>query len=185
LSHDLPAHDHQHEKRLQDGITSGQKVGEQQPRFVQFLSFTIDPERDSVPALKNWADRFGINPDTWWLLTGPKKEIYDLSIEHMKLIAQDGGPVDSEFLHTDLMVLIDKRRNIRGYYHALDTASIGQLSRDIILISLEKDPHRKKVFEGKLSLLAVLFGAVILGTILFFIFLKKDRSRYGIHTGEK
>jgi protein SCO1 len=172
-------------KRLQDGISSGQKVGDQQARFVQFLSFTIDPERDSVAALKKWADRFQISPDNWWLLTGPKKEIYDLSINDMKLIAQDGGPVDSEFLHTDLMVLIDKHRFIRGYYHGLDTSSIGRLSRDIILVSLEKDKQSEKVFDGKILMLMILLVLVVGGTIVFFSFLKADKRRNGIYDQKK
>jgi protein SCO1 len=173
-------------KRLQDGISSGQKVGDQQARFVQFLSFSIDPERDSVAALKKWADRFRISPDNWWLLTGPKKEIYDLSINDMKLIAQDGGPSDSDFLHTDMMVLIDKHHYIRGYYHGLDTSSIGRLSRDIILISLEKDPQAKnKMFDGKLLLFLLLFVLVVGGTIVFFSLLKADRRRHEIYDYKK
>jgi protein SCO1 len=172
-------------KRLQDGISSGEKVGDQQAKFVQFLSFSIDPERDSAQALKKWGDRFNISPDNWWLLTGPKKEIYDLSINDMKLIAQDGGPNDTAFLHTDLMVLIDKHHYIRGYYHGLDTSSIGRLSRDIILVSLEKDPKGQKVFDGKILLLMILFVLVLGGTIVFFSFLKADKRRHGIYDQTK
>ncbi|MDB5197670.1 MAG: electron transporter SenC [Flaviaesturariibacter sp.] len=172
-------------KRLQDGISSGQRVGDQQPRFVQFLSFSVDPERDSVPALKTWANRFEINPDHWWLLTGNKKTIYDLSIEDMKVLAIDGKGEDTSFFHTDMMVLIDKNRNIRGYYHGLDTASIGQLSRDIILVSLEKDPKKKGIFDGQLELLAIVFGAAIIGIILLMQFLKKDKRSHGIGANQK
>jgi protein SCO1/2 len=165
-------------KKLQDGITSGKKVGDRKPTFVQFLSFSIDPERDSVPALKNWADRFGISPDNWWLLTGPKKEIYDLSINDMKLMAQDGGPVDSNFIHTDLLVLIDKHQYIRGYYHALDSVSLEKLSRDIILVSLEKEAGRKKPFDGKLLLIIILAVLLVGGGIVFFSFLNADKRRH-------
>lgn len=167
-------------KRLQEGISSGQRVGDQQPRFVQFLSFSVDPERDSVAALRQWANRFEIDPDNWWLLTGDKKAIYDLSIEHMKVLAQDGKGVDTSFFHTDYMVLIDKNQQIRGYYHGLDTTAIGQLSRDIILVSLEKDPQRKSLFAGKLELLAIVFGLAIVGTILLITFLKKEKQRHGL-----
>lgn len=165
-------------KRLQEGISSGQKVGDQQPRFVQFLSFSVDPERDSVPELKKWNDKYGIDAGNWWLLTGDKKTIYDLSIQDMKVLAVDGKGEDTSFFHTDMMVLLDKDRHIRGYYHGLDTNAIGQLSRDIILVSLEKDPKRKTIFEGQLELLAVVFGIAILGIILLFLFLKKDKTNY-------
>jgi len=162
--------------RLQTGISSGLRVGDPQAKFFHILSFSVDPERDSVAALKKWADRWSIDPDKWWLLTGSKKEIYDLSIQHMKLLAVDGGQVDTAFLHTDMMVLLDKNRVVRGYYHALDTASVGRLSRDIILVALEKDPKRKGVFAGRLNMLAILVFAAIAGLSLLFYFLKKEKK---------
>jgi protein SCO1 len=162
-------------KRLQDGISSGQRVGSKQAEFVQYLSFSVDPERDSVQALKKWADRFQIDPNNWWLLTGPKQEIYDLSINHMKLGLIDGKGIDTSFFHTDFMVLIDKNRNIRGYYHGLDTAEIARLSNDIVLLSLEKDPHRKKFYEGKLEMLAIVFLLTIIGIGILIYFLKKEK----------
>jgi protein SCO1/2 len=172
-------------KRLQEGMTSGQRVGDQQAKFVHLLSFSVDPERDSVPALKGWADRFGIDPDKWWLLTGDKKQIYDLSINEMKLLAQDGKGIDTNFLHTDYLVLIDKNRNIRGYYHGLDTASVGQLSRDIILVALEKDKHGKSPFAGQLEKLALLVFSVIGGLTILFYFLNKDKKSHGIGYRQK
>jgi protein SCO1/2 len=162
-------------KRLQDGITSGKRVGNQRADFVHYLSFSVDPERDSVSRIKAWADRFGINPEQWWLLTGNKKQIYDLSINHMKLAAIDGEGVDTGFIHTDFMVLIDKRRNIRGYYHGLDSADLHRLSRDIIFLSLEKDPGRKKFWEGKLELIAIVFGLTVGGIFVLMHFLKKEK----------
>ena len=161
-------------KQLQDGIRSGEKVGDQQANFVQFLSFSIDPERDSVAQLKKWADRFQIDPQNWMLLTGDKKQIYDLSINHMKLLAQEGGPVDSNFLHTDFFVLIDKNRNIRGYYHGLDTAALSRLSQDIVLLSLEKDPKKKFFLAGKLELIAIVFAIAAIGIIVLMSVLKRE-----------
>ncbi|MCU7551248.1 SCO family protein [Chitinophagaceae bacterium LB-8] len=160
-------------KLLQDHIRTSEKVGDRFPRFVQFLSFSVDPERDDVPALKHWADRFQINPENWWLLTGNKKEIYDLSINHFKLGLVDGKGIDTGFFHTDYMVLIDKNRNIRGYYHGLDTTEVQQLARDIVLLSLEKDPNRKGVFAGKLEMLAVIFFITIIGIVLLVYLLKR------------
>ncbi len=172
-------------KTLQDGIGNAKRVGDKQAQFIHFLSFSVDPERDSVPELKAWADRFQINPYNWWLLTGSKKEIYDYSIEEMKMGLVDGKGIDTGFFHTDYMVLIDRNRNIRGYYHGLDSAKIAQLSRDIILLSLEKDPKRKKFYEGKLELLAIVFLLAIIGIGLLFFFLKKDNRSNGIESGQK
>ena len=163
-------------KRMQDGISNAQRVGSTQADFVHFLSLSVDPERDSVKTLKSYADRFQIDPQNWWLLTGPKKEIYDLSIEHMKLGLIDGQGIDTSFFHTDYMVLIDRNRNIRGYYHGLDTAEISRLSKDIVMLRLEKDPQRKRLFDGKLELLAVVFLVTIVAVLALVYFIKREKK---------
>jgi protein SCO1/2 len=160
-------------KRLQQEITNSNKVGDQHPEFLQFLSFSVDPERDSVAALKAWADRFQINPENWWLLTGDKKTIYDLSLEHMKMALVDGKGIDTSFIHTDYMVLIDKNRNIRGYYHGLDTLAVKRLAQDIIFLTLEKDIKRKSFLSGQLGFLSIVFLITIAGIVLLVFVLKR------------
>jgi len=163
-------------KRLQEGITNSKRVGNKTPDFLHLISFSIDPERDSVERLKKWADRFQVNPDQWWLLTGEKKTIYDMAINEMKIGIVDGQGVDTSFIHTDHFVLIDTNRHVRGYYHGLDSASMSRLSEDIILLTLEKDPKEKSFFAGKLQLLAVvILLAMIAVGIFLFIFRKKDK----------
>jgi protein SCO1/2 len=163
-------------KWLQQSINNAQRVGDKTPDFLHFLSFSIDPERDSVPRLKQWADRFQVNPEQWWLLTGEKKEIYDMAINEMKIGLVDGEGVDSNFIHTDHFVLIDSNRHVRGYYHGLDSASLKQLSSDIIFLTMEKDPNRKFFLSGKLELIAIVFLAAIAGVaILLFLVQKKDK----------
>ncbi|HKO82771.1 MAG TPA: SCO family protein [Chitinophagaceae bacterium] len=162
---------------LQQSINNSQRVGDKTPDFLHFLSFSIDPERDSVPRLKQWADRFQVNPEQWWLLTGSKKEIYDMAINEMKIGVVDGQGVDTNFIHTDHFVLIDSNRHVRGYYHGLDSASLRQLSNDIIFLTMEKDPNRKFFLAGKLELILIVFVVAILGvTLLLFIIRKKEKN---------
>lgn len=111
--------------------------------IVSFLSFSIDPERDSVAALRKYADKFGINHDNWWMLTGNKKAIYDFALNELKLGLVDGEGVDSSFIHSQKFVLLDKNYQVRGYYNGLDTASLAALARDIGLLMLEKDPAKR------------------------------------------
>ena len=160
-------------KRLQESITNAQRVGDKTNQSIHFLSFSIDPERDSVERLKYWADRFQINPDQWWLLTGNKKIIYDMAIDEMKIGIMDGHNVDTDFIHTDHFVLIDSNRYVRGYYHGLDSASLARLSQDIVLLTLEKNPKEKSFFSGKLQLIAVVFLLTIAGVGLFLYFFRK------------
>ncbi len=163
-------------KKLQEGITNAKRVGNNTPDFLHLLSFSIDPERDSVARLKNWADRFQVNPDQWWLVTGEKKAIYNMAINEMKLGIVDGKGIDSEFIHTDHMVLLDTSLNVRGYYHGLDDASMAKLSEDIILLTLEKNPKEKGFLAGKLQLLAIVFLIAMVGVGIFlFVFRKKDK----------
>ena len=173
-------------KKLQESIKKSEKVGDRSADFVQFLSFSVDPDRDSVTALKKWADRFQINPDNWWLLTGDKKTIYDLSLNQMSLSIQDPQGVDTGFFHTDIIVLIDRDRVVRmprdefgnpRPYHATEEKDLIKLSEDIVLLMLEKDKKKKSFFDGKLELLGVVFLLTLVGLGIFLVVLRKTRIK--------
>jgi len=116
--------------------------------IVRFLSFSIDPDRDSVPVLKKYADKFRVDHDNWWLLTGNKKTIYNFGFNELKIGLVEGGNVDSSFMHTEKFVLLDKDYVVRGYYNGTDTTSLASLAKDIGLIMLEKDRKKKfNIFE--------------------------------------
>jgi len=172
-------------KLLQDVIKKNNKVGDRSADFVQFISFSVDPERDSVPRLKEYADRYQINPHNWWLLTGSKKEIYDLARNGM-MEGLDQTNVDSAFIHPQRFYLIDKDHVVRArkdelgnvhMYYGLDSNDIRTLAEDIVLLSLERDPNKKFFLAGKLELIAVIFVLVAIGLVLFFKYLKKEKKR--------
>jgi protein SCO1/2 len=119
---------------------------------VQFISVSIDPLHDSVPQLRKFADRFNVNPDSWWLVTGDKKEIYDFALQEMKASIAD-TEVDTGFIHTQNFFLLDREKIVRGWYNGFDSAAQQKLVRDIPLLMLEKD--RKKTFG---EFLKELFG---------------------------
>ena len=162
-------------KKLQDAIKLRDDVHRVDTSFVQFLSFSIDPVRDSVPVLKKYADKYGINPDVWWLLTGPKKTIYDFSLNQMKLAAEDGEGVDSSFIHTGKMVLLDKDHVIRGYYDGLDSADMSRMASDIVFIMLEKD-KRKPSALNELKPLMPLMALVIIGTFIGTVIISRKQN---------
>jgi protein SCO1/2 len=171
-------------KLLRDNIKSNDAAGNREADFVQFLSVSVDPERDSVAELKKWADRFQINPQNWWLLTGNKKEIYDWAKNGLKLAVVDGGNVDSNFMHPQLFMLLDKDRVIRArrdkdgnvkMYNGLDSADLRNIAEDIVLLSLEKDPKHKSPLAGKLELIAIVFAVAIVAIILLVVFMKKEK----------
>ena len=173
-------------KLLRDNIKSNNVVGDREADFVQFLSISVDPERDSVPELKKWADRFQVNPEKWGLLSGNKKEIYDWAKKGLQLGMVDGGNVDSNFMHPQLFMLLDKDRIIRArrdkdgnvkMYNGLDSNSLKQPREDIVLLSLEKDPRKKSPLAGQLELIAVVFAVAAVGVILLLTLMKKETRK--------
>jgi len=172
-------------KLLRDNIKTNNLVGDREANFVQFLSVSVDPERDSVPELKKWADRFQVNPENWWLLTGNKKEIYDWAKNGLRLGVVDGGNVDSNFMHPQLFMLLDKDRVIRArkdkdgnvqMYNGLDSNSLRNIAEDIVLLSLEKDPKKKSPLAGELELIAVVFAVAAIGVILLVTLMKREKK---------
>ncbi len=125
-------------KRLQDSYKKGNDS------MVQFLSISIDPEHDSVPQLRKFADRYTNNHDSWWFLTGNKKDIYQFALQELKASVADAA-VDTAFIHTENFFLLDRDRVIRGWYNGFDTIKQAKLVRDIPLLMLEKD--KKKSFK--------------------------------------
>jgi protein SCO1/2 len=122
-------------KRLQNSFK------ENNDSIVQFLSISIDPEHDSVTQLRNFANRYTSNHDSWWFLTGNKKDIYDFALNEMKASVADSN-VDTAFIHTENFFLLDKERVVRGWYNGFDTTEQAKLVRDIPLLMLEKDKKR-------------------------------------------
>ena len=131
-------------KELQDAMKMKDFRKMIESNYVRFISFSVDPERDSAAALKKYADKFGVNHDTWWFLTGPRESIYDFAFNELKIGLQDGEGIDSNFIHTEKFVLLDKDRVVRGYYNGLDSASLSKLAEDLTLLILERDPKKKR-----------------------------------------
>lgn len=147
--------------------------------IVQFVSFTVDPERDSVPVLKAYADRFGVNHDNWWMLTGNRDSIYRFAFEELKVDKFSTEPVSPDFVHTSRFVLIDKEYRVRGYYNGLDSASIGKLARDIGLLMLEKDKKQKSAVFSQIIDLSWLWFIIIVLVIFFVTYMRSRRKLNG------
>lgn len=154
-------------KGLQDALKMKDVTKRIDSSFVQFLSFTVDPQRDTVEQLRKYATHFGVNPDVWWMLTGPKKTIYDFALNEVKLGLQDGEGVDSNFIHTQKFVVIDKKGIVRGYYDGLDTMSLSKLAEDITLLMLEKDKNEPSPVLAQIVSIWPIYIAVIIAVVLF------------------
>ena len=160
-------------RHLQDALKLRDDTKGIDTTFVQFLSLTVDPAHDSVSVLKRYADHYGINSDVWWMLTGPKKTIYDFALNELKLGLQDSVSVDSNFVHTDYVALLDKDRVIRGYYHGTDTAAMAKLGDDLVFIMLEKDKKRKSTVFDELKPLMLPIAIILLATALGVVYFSR------------
>ncbi len=97
---------------------------------VHFVSFSVDPEKDTPVMLREYADRLHAQPGRWDFLTGPKSTIYDLSIHGFKLPAAEHEGDNGQPVHSTRMVLVDRRGQIRGYYDATEADAITRLLAD-------------------------------------------------------
>ncbi len=104
---------------------------------VLLLSHTVTPEIDSVPQLKKYALEKGVDDAKWNLVTGDKKEIYDLARKSY-LAAKDIPYSENDLVHTENFVLVDKKKRIRGFYDGTDPEAIKALLHDIEVLELEK-----------------------------------------------
>lgn len=144
---------------------------------VQFISFSVDPERDSVARLKKYADRFSVDPGNWWMLTCPRDSIYSFAFEQVKVDQFSTEPINPDFVHTSRFVLLDRNFYVRGYYNGLDSSSLEQLSKDIGILMLEKDPlHDVLPFDPVQMLVFFIVAAFITIAATTLIFRKKKNN---------
>lgn len=166
-------------KLQQSFIRGGDTRKKADTSIVQFLSFSIDPERDSVPVLKNYADRFGVNHDNWWMLTGSKDSIYKFVFEELKIDKFSEEPISPDFVHTSRFVVLDKDYRVRGWYNGLDSLSLSKLARDIGLLMLEKDKTQPSAVFTEIIQLSWLWLIVVLAVIFFILYLRNRRNVNG------
>ena len=105
---------------------------------VLLLSHSVTPVLDSVPVLKRYAENKGVLAAKWHLVTGPKKEIYDLARKSYFAVLDEGDGGEQDFIHTEQFVLVDQKKRIRGYYDGTDPKEIQRILTDIALLKKEK-----------------------------------------------
>ena len=86
----------------------------------------------------DYAQRYGINSDDKWLfLTGDKKEIYKLARKSYFAAIDEGNGDKDDFIHTENFVLIDTKKQIRGFYDGTSKEEVDRLIDDIEILLQE------------------------------------------------
>lgn len=129
---------------LQKAFRHNPKIENGLDNSVQFVSISVDPAHDSFPELRKYAERYNANHDHWWFLTGDKVAIYSFARNELKLSTGPGDGGADDFIHTEKMILIDAKRNIRGYYDGLDSVQLKKCADDIVLLTMEKE-HKRRI----------------------------------------
>jgi protein SCO1/2 len=104
---------------------------------VLILSHTVNPSNDSVEVLNGYAQTYGAVKNKWHLLTGNKKEIYNMArYSYLVNALEDDGTAEG-FLHSELFILVDAQKRIRGMYDGTDSVAVLKLISDIKLLKQE------------------------------------------------
>ena len=97
---------------------------------IVFLSFSIDPDRDTPKRLRTYIERHEITADNWYFLTGNEEATHRLGVKGFQILAQADKNAPGGFAHSPNFVLVDKQGHIRGVYDGLDASSRDQLVTD-------------------------------------------------------
>jgi protoheme IX farnesyltransferase len=115
---------------MSDAMRDLQQTFAREPDLA-FVSFSVDPIRDTPKTLAAYAKRYGADA-RWTLLTGAREAIQSLCVEGFRLAFDDQPEVPREpILHSVRLVLVDPTGQIRGYYDATDADAIARLREDV------------------------------------------------------
>jgi protein SCO1/2 len=109
-----------------------------QDERVLFLSHTIDPNNDSIPLLKKYAQSIGVDSKKWFFVTGKEKDIYDLAEKSYYAIANKDSLAPGGYKHSGGLLLIDKNQHIRGVYDGTISSENERLVNDITILLKEQ-----------------------------------------------
>ena len=108
---------------------------------VMLLSHSVTPKIDSVTQLKKYAIEKGVIDKKWNLVTGDKKEIYELARKSYLAVKEDGDGGPFDMIHTENFILVDPDRRIRGFYDGTDLEEIQRLLEELEILIQEYFPH--------------------------------------------
>jgi len=104
---------------------------------VMILSHTVDPARDTIQRLIEYADMYEADSTKWIFVTGTKKDLYHQARKGYFITATEGDGGEEDFVHSEKIVLVDKNRIIRGYYDGTNPEEVNRLMVAIKLLKLE------------------------------------------------
>lgn len=116
----------------------------QKDTHILFLSHTVDPETDNTEVLKAYAVKHNAIKNKWHFVTGEASKIYDLARNSYFVATPKDSTHGEDFVHSQLICLIDPHLHIRGYYDGTSGKDMQKLVRDIRLLKIEYELNKKE-----------------------------------------
>jgi len=104
----------------------------------RILSHTIDPRRDSVPALAAYAEKYHAEPKVWQFLTADEDYLIEFANKSYLLYAAEDENAPGGFMHSEMVVLVDRDRHLRGVYDATNSEEIDRLVEELKVLMKEQ-----------------------------------------------
>ncbi|MDX5348269.1 MAG: SCO family protein, partial [Hymenobacteraceae bacterium] len=128
-------------KQMSSQLVRVQEAFRDEPQ-VKIVSFTVNPEHDSVEVLQQYADAYSANPKQWYFLTGQREKIYELAQKGFYLPVQQ-VPGMNDFIHSEKFLLVDKDQHVRGIYDGTDPEDVDRLITEIRILLHEYKSSQK------------------------------------------
>lgn len=97
---------------------------------VMLVSHSLDPKRDTVEALRNYAAKIEVSSSKWHFLTGDKDLIYDMADAHFVPAFEDPD-APGGFDHSGKLILVDQNRHVRGFAEGTDPESVSDFFKTV------------------------------------------------------
>ncbi len=107
---------------------------------IYFLSHTIDPENDTIPRLKAYAENIGVDSHKWFFVTGEKDSIYSMAENSYFATAYPDKSSPGNYIHSGGLLLVDTNKHIRGVYDGTNPKETERLIADLKVLLNEQFP---------------------------------------------
>ncbi len=104
---------------------------------VAMVSHSIDLRNDTIPALKNYANKLGVKSDKWNFVTGEEDQIFDMADDYF-ITARKDGDAPGGFDHSGRLILVDENRYVRSFCNGTDPEDVDRFMKDIEKLLNEK-----------------------------------------------
>jgi protein SCO1/2 len=100
---------------------------------VRFVTFTVDPARDTPKVLADYASFYEADVEKWFFLTGDRDKLYRLiNASFLMPVREEENPEPGyEIIHTLNICLVDPTGRVVGKYNSVDAVAIVKLRRDL------------------------------------------------------